>query len=149
LPVTITPSSPISVPVPSIDLVLMETPPKEGRKNCKAPADCHILINWSQLVDLIKNNFTCMCGQPILDFERRTIGIAAEIDFNCKSCKKTVSALAGYVEENLETSFIQRERCIDNYEMSLMYGYTANGRVASKGVYYRYVSRFNKGGFPK
>jgi hypothetical protein len=36
----------------------------------------------------VKKTFTCACGKPIVDFKRQTIGIAAEIDFNYKSCKK-------------------------------------------------------------
>jgi hypothetical protein len=84
LPISITPSSPSELPLPTED-ILLGTPPEERRKNCKAPADCHILIRCSQLVDLVKENVTCACGKPIVDFERRTIGIAAEIDFNCKS----------------------------------------------------------------
>jgi hypothetical protein len=97
-----TPAMTSRVPVCTIDTPLTETPPEDRRKKRKKPEDCHILIRWSQLVSLVKDNFSCACGQPIKDFERRTIGIATEVDFHCTACKKSASALADcseYVEK--------------------------------------------------
>jgi hypothetical protein len=115
-----TPGSP-TLPVRTIDCALLETPTDDRKTKRKRPDDCHIIIRWSQLVQLIETNFTCSCGHSIKNLDRRTVGIATDVDFHCQSCKKTASALADrsdYVEEKLETSFIRREARIDSYEMN-------------------------------
>jgi hypothetical protein len=115
---TVTPSSPVVRPV---WLALTETPPEERKKMRQSPDDCHVLIRWSELVLLVKNNLCCSCGSPIKRFHRRTIGIATEIDFHCSCCKKTASALADRrsdVKEVTETNFLKRERKIESYEMN-------------------------------
>jgi hypothetical protein len=78
------------------DVALFETPPKKRRKAHKKADDCHLLIRWSQLDKLAKNNFSCSCGEPIKHFERRMIGIATGIDFCFQSCKRSASALADW-----------------------------------------------------
>ena len=82
------PSSPTVSPGRSFLKVLRETPPLERKLKRKPPDDCHIIIRWSALVGLVKNNFTCKCGEAIHDLQRRTVGIATEVDFSCKFCKK-------------------------------------------------------------
>jgi hypothetical protein len=65
-----------------VEFALLETPPEKLRKMRKAPVDCHALNCWSSLVKLVKENMTCAkCGNAINKFERRTIGIATELDF--------------------------------------------------------------------
>jgi hypothetical protein len=64
-----------------------------------------------------------------------------------------VSALADwsdYAEEKYETTFIQRERRIDNYEMNwrLIMATQLMGEF-QVGVYNRNVIGLNKGSFPK
>jgi hypothetical protein len=107
--------------VRDVNPVLIETPPNERRKMRKSPDNFHILIRWLQLTTMVKNNFSCNCGEPIKHFNRCTIGIATELDFRCQSCNKNVSALANwssYIEQNAEKTNLYRERCINNYEMN-------------------------------
>jgi hypothetical protein len=60
-------------------------PPSEERN---ASDDCHVLIRWSELQNLVKQRMSCAhCGLPVTSFERRTVGIATEIDFSCPVCK--------------------------------------------------------------
>jgi hypothetical protein len=99
---------PPQLPVRNIEYSLIETPTEDRSKEHRQPDDCHVLIRWSQLVDLVKKNLTCACGKPVLHFERRTIGIATELDYRCSSCKKTATAFAGrsdYVEEKLDEHY--------------------------------------------
>jgi hypothetical protein len=61
------------------------TPPKKKRAKRKPTDDCHVIICWSQLSKLVKENMVCSgCGNPICQLHRRTIGIATELDFACK-----------------------------------------------------------------
>jgi hypothetical protein len=117
---TITPSSP-HVPVRTIDFALEETPPEARKLTRKPPSDCHVLVRWSQLVQFLQSSFICKCGKPIVQLERRTIGIATEIDFCCRSCHNKGAVLAdrrNHVEDNAESNFIRRERRVDSYEMN-------------------------------
>jgi hypothetical protein len=115
-----TPASP-TVRIPITNPALVETPPEDRRNMRKKPADCHVLIRWSRLVEMMKENLSCLCGERIKHIDRRTIGIATEIDFRCSSCKKEASVLADrtdYVEQKSEASFIRRERRVDSYELN-------------------------------
>jgi hypothetical protein len=56
---TVTPSSPARTRRGD---VLMETPEKDRKLNRKKPDDCHVIIRWSHLVRLVKDNFVCACG---------------------------------------------------------------------------------------
>ena len=82
------PSSPTFSLGQSFLKVLSETPPAERKFKRKQPDDCHIIIRWSELVGLVKNNFTCKCGEAIHDLRRRTVGIATEVNFSCKFLQK-------------------------------------------------------------
>ncbi len=67
-------------------------PPSDERN---APDDCHVLVRWSQLQNLVKRTMACAhCGLPVASFERRTVGIATEIDFSCSICKAFGNARA-------------------------------------------------------
>jgi hypothetical protein len=68
----VAPYSP-SVPVCSAGLALIEMPPGKRRKMYQLPDDYHILIWWSQLVNLAKSNFSCSCGKLIKHFNQRTL----------------------------------------------------------------------------
>jgi hypothetical protein len=118
----VTPASPLPVANRSFaDIALEETPPEKRAVKRKAPDDCHVIIRWSQLACLIKENMNCSgCGKAITKLERRTVGIATEIDFSCP-CRETVSAsadLCDYMLEQTETNFLRRERRIDNYDLN-------------------------------
>jgi hypothetical protein len=91
------------------NLALLETPPEARPKVQRQPDDCHVLIRWSQLEQFIKTTFYCQCGKPISQLERRTIGIATEIDFYCSTT---------YVEQKMESTFLRRERRIDSYKLN-------------------------------
>jgi hypothetical protein len=59
----------------------------------------------------------CGCGFPNFELQRRTIGIATEIDFSCK-CTKSYTAYedrTDYMEEKLDQNFIRCEQRVDNY----------------------------------
>jgi hypothetical protein len=63
------------------------------------------------------------CGQAITNkFERRTVGIATELDFRCLSCKSFATANAlrsNYVLEQLvKEDFIQKGSRIDSYKLN-------------------------------
>jgi hypothetical protein len=100
----------------------VETPPNVRNSMRKKPDDCHVLIRWSELVKLVQDNFVCSgCGEGIRHLDRRTIGIATEIDFFCSNCKKEACANADrtdYVMEKAEKDFIRRERRIDSYTLN-------------------------------
>jgi hypothetical protein len=67
-------------------------PPSDKRN---APDDCHVLIRWSQLQNLVKQTMPCAhCGLPVASFERRTVGIATETNFSCSVCKAFETARA-------------------------------------------------------
>jgi hypothetical protein len=52
------------------------------------PDDCHILIRWSELQNLVIVHMACAkCGKAITKFDHWTIRIAMELDFWCTSCK--------------------------------------------------------------
>ena len=101
---------------------LEETPPEKRRKKRKPAADCHVLIPWSSLLNLVTENMACAkCGQAITHFERRTIGIATELDFRCSVCKSQATAEAlrtDYAKNKSPDDFIRRERRVDSYEMN-------------------------------
>jgi hypothetical protein len=102
--------------------VLDETPPEKRGPHRKLPDDCHVIIRWSELSNLIKHNMVCSgCGNTIINFDRRTVGIATEIDFSCK-CRETYTAFADrsdyMLEQSEKTGLIRRERRIDNYELN-------------------------------
>jgi hypothetical protein len=63
------------------------------------------------------------CGMLVTKFNRRTIGIATELDFSCTMCdtKGTANAIlqSNYLLENRETDdFLHRERPVDSYELN-------------------------------
>jgi hypothetical protein len=70
----------------------------------------------------VTNNFSCKCGETITHFEeRRTIGIATELDYWCQSCKNIALALPDHsvhVEENSELTFISRKQHINSYQLN-------------------------------
>jgi hypothetical protein len=85
---------PASVILSSGDIALEETPPNKMRTKQKQPDDCHVIICWSELSNLIKRKRVCSgCGNPICELHTRTIGIATEIDFLYK-CRKSYTAYA-------------------------------------------------------
>jgi predicted amidophosphoribosyltransferase len=97
--------------------------PKALRKNKrKALDDCHVLICWSELQKMVKENFACAaCGEQVTDFNQRTIGIATELDFYCKCCKLNATAEAmrsNYMTTQSDKDFSCRKRWIDNYELN-------------------------------
>jgi hypothetical protein len=56
---------------------LEETPPEKRRVKRKPPDDCHVIVPWSQLANLIQQNMVCSgCRNSISKLECRTIGIA-------------------------------------------------------------------------
>ncbi len=70
-----------------------------------ATDDCHVLIRWSQIDKLVKQRMACAsCGTPVTTFNRRTVGIATEIDFSCPTCKEkhTGAALTTGTDDNKE-----------------------------------------------
>jgi hypothetical protein len=90
----VTPGTPcvFSLPPPK---ELRKTPPEELKKKRKAADDCHVLIRWSELVNLVTSHMACAkCGQAITKFERQTVGIATELDFQCLTCKSFAMANA-------------------------------------------------------
>jgi hypothetical protein len=105
-------------------IAIAETPPDIRNVKRKPPEDCHVLIRWSELEKLVRENMICMqCGFTIQNLDRRTIGIATEIDFTCTGCKKTGCAYADRTDYIMEKSgatndFVRRERRIDNYELN-------------------------------
>jgi hypothetical protein len=119
-------STPASSLLPSVtsacvDPALLETPPEKRKTKRQSPDDCHILIRWSQLSSLVKNNFLCKCGKQIEHFNKRTIVIATELDFRCPSCNNHAAVLAdrsNYMDDQSNITFIRRERRIDNYELN-------------------------------
>ncbi len=117
----VTPGSPPRCPTHLFDLALEETPEDKQSKQRKAPDDCHVLIRWLELQKLVKEHFACAeCGQGVVDFNRRTVGIATELDFYCKSCKTTATAEAirsNYTKVDESKDFI-RQRRINNYELN-------------------------------
>ena len=99
-------------------------PPTKERN---ATDDCHVLIRWSQLQNLVKNRMSCSyCGQPVTSFERRTVGIATEVDFFCPACKvsDTVAALrSDFVvhESSMETNEYEKPNLkerVDYFELN-------------------------------
>jgi hypothetical protein len=84
--------------------------------------DCHVLIRWSQLQRLVKERMSCVtCGLAVESFERRTVGIATEIDFFCPTCNlsETADALrSDYVLQTTQTKETDSRRRIDNYELN-------------------------------
>jgi hypothetical protein len=96
---------------------LEETPPDKKRVKRKPPDDCHVIVRWSQLSNLIKQNMVCSgCGNSISKLERQTIEIATEIDFSCK-CRETVTAYADktkYMVDKSAHDFIRHERRVDS-----------------------------------
>jgi hypothetical protein len=110
----------------SSDLALQDTPTEERSKKRKPPDDCHVLILWSELHNLVTQNMSCSkCGSAVTKFDRRTIGIATELDFRCTTCKTDATGHAlksNYVLEHREgnnnSSFLRRERRIDSYEIN-------------------------------
>jgi hypothetical protein len=110
-------------PSANIRLALQDTPPEKRAKMRKKAKDCHVLIRWSSLQQLLKENMACAkCGTAITNLDRRTIGIATEIDFRCPTCKREATAHAlksNYVSDKSDTNdFIRRERRIDSYELN-------------------------------
>ncbi len=105
----------------SCDIALEETPPEKRSTRRKPPDDCHVIIRWSELSNLIKKNMFCSgCGNTNFELTRRTIGIATEINFSCK-CRKSYTAYAdrtNYMEEKSDHDFIRRERRVDNYVLN-------------------------------
>jgi hypothetical protein len=76
----------------SMTLSTSQPPTKERN----ATDDCHVLIRWSQLQNLVKNRMSCSyCGLAVTSFKRWTVGVATEVDFFCSACKvsDTVGAL--------------------------------------------------------
>jgi ribosomal protein L37AE/L43A len=108
--------------LPNAILALQETPERDQKKKRKAPVDCHVLIRWSALQELVTKNMACAtCGTAITRFVRRTVGIATELDFDCRKCKTTATAHALRSEYELEKDkddFIRRERRINFYELN-------------------------------
>jgi hypothetical protein len=83
---------------------LDETPPEKRGAYRKLPDNRHVIIHWSALSNLIKHNMVCSgCGNPIIKFNRRTVGIATEIDLSCK-CRETYTAFADQSDYMLEQS---------------------------------------------
>ena len=69
----------------SITTLSTSQPPSKERN---ATDDCHVLIRWSQLQNLVKNRMSCSyCGLAVTSFKRRTVGIATEVDFFCSACE--------------------------------------------------------------
>jgi hypothetical protein len=57
--------------------------------------DCHVLIRWSQLQNLVKQKMLCAdCGLAVTSFQRRTVRIATDIDFVCSGCEVFETAQA-------------------------------------------------------
>jgi ribosomal protein L37AE/L43A len=115
-PVTpVTPGSP-STPVSRcvVDLALEHTPELLRQTKRKPPADCHVLIRWSELHKLVKDNFACAnCGKRVVDFNRTTVGIATELHFHCQGCKLNGTAEAmrsNYCEKKMiRTLFAEKD----------------------------------------
>jgi hypothetical protein len=120
MPTSIVLETPV-VTTPPSSIALEETPPQKRNVKRKPPIDCHVIIRWSQLSQLMKENMVCSnCGGPICHLERKTVGIATDIHLSCK-CGNAASALADrsdYMLDQSETYFIRRERRIDNYELN-------------------------------
>ena len=99
----------------------VETPPEKRSVRRRKPDDCHILVRWLSVCNLIKQNMVCsVCKKPITNLTRRTIGIATEIDYSCV-CRATATAYAdqtNYSDEHYEHDLIRRERRIDNYDLN-------------------------------
>jgi ribosomal protein L37AE/L43A len=65
--------------------------------------DCHVLIRWSALHEVVTKNTACAkCGTAITRFVRRTVGIATDLDLECTKCKSTATAHAIRSEYELE-----------------------------------------------
>ena len=64
------------------------------------------------------------CGATITELNRRTVGIATEIDFCCTYCKKTGRASAdstNYIVAKTvaeDSSFLRRATRIDHYDLN-------------------------------
>jgi hypothetical protein len=88
----VAPSSPPASAIRSSgDIALEATPPEMMAVIRKKPDDCHVVLRWSQLTQLIKENMVCSdCSNPTFKLQRRTIGIATEIDFSCKCRLKVI-----------------------------------------------------------
>jgi hypothetical protein len=107
----------------SMTLTSSQPPTKERT----ATDDCHVLIRWSELQNLVKHRMSCSyCGLAVTSFEQRTVGIATEVDFFCSGCRvsDTAGALrSDYVvdessmEENRYENYNPKER-VDYYEVN-------------------------------
>jgi hypothetical protein len=123
VPPLVTPDSPPRCATRLVDLALLETPEHKQSKQRKAPDDWHVLIHWSELQKLVKECFSCAgCGGRVTNFNRRTIGIATELDLYCQSCKMTGTAEAirsnYYTKQNKSNKDFIQQRRIDNYELN-------------------------------
>jgi hypothetical protein len=66
-----------------VEFALLETPPEKLHKMRKAPVDCHVLICWSSLVKLVKENMACArCGDAINKFERGPLELRRNLTFD-------------------------------------------------------------------
>jgi hypothetical protein len=76
-------TNPFASPTASPDLALQDTLTEERSKKRNAPDDCHVLILWSELQNLVSKHMACSkCGMAITKFDHRTIGIATELQYN-------------------------------------------------------------------
>jgi hypothetical protein len=97
----------------SMTLTSHQPPTKERN----ALDDCHVLIRWSELQNLVKQRMSCAdCGLTVTSFERWTVGIATEeVDFFCSVFKVSETARAlrsDYVVEDVERNlFVRSPHC--------------------------------------
>jgi hypothetical protein len=101
-------------PAVAVDFALQDTPTDGQHKKRKAPDDCHALIQWLELQNLVKAHMACAkCDKAIT--------LATELDFQCTSCKSYATAHAlrsDYVlEQSEKEDFICRESRMDSYEL--------------------------------
>jgi hypothetical protein len=86
--------------------------------------DCHVLVRWSEIEKLVKDRMACVvCGQAVRSFQRRTVGIATEVDFFCSTCdlSETATALKSektVQESSTETNTSNIQDRIDYYELN-------------------------------
>ena len=104
--------------VPTTTTLIDDCKTKKKGKKRKAPDDCHVILLWSELENLVKCHMACTkCGYAITEFNRRTVGIATEIEFSCPGCDNEATAKA------LRSNYVDvvekyKSRSIKNYELN-------------------------------
>jgi hypothetical protein len=120
-------SVPSTVTINELSSIITPDSPQNANANQRKPSDdCHVLVRWSELQNLVREQMACVtCGTAVTSFHRRTVGIATKLEFNCALCDRTSTATAlrsKYVLEATEkeddANFLSRQSRVDSYELN-------------------------------